>query len=69
MLDNPIRAKVKFRLSKEAVNMRPNRAGHEQAILGQVGRPLIYNVNGLYDITQDLLIQWYGCKWEWAMRP
>lgn len=66
MLDNPVKAKVIFSLSKEAINMRPNRATHEQAILGQVGRPLIYGVSGLYDITQDLLIDWYGCDWEWS---
>jgi len=64
--DGPVMAKVKMQLSGDAVNMRPNRAGSEEAILGQVGRPLMYGVNGLYDITQDLLISWLGCKWNWT---
>ena len=56
---------VTFTLSEDAVNMRPNRAGQEQGILGQTGAPLLYGVNGLYDITQDILIDWWGCEWRW----
>lgn len=59
-------AHVTFRLSKEAVNMRPHRAESEQAILGQTGHPLLHGVNGLYDIEQDLLITWHGAEWTWA---
>lgn len=65
MLDHPVSARVSFRLSSEAVNMRPSRTG-EHAVLGQVGRPLMYGVNGLYDIRQDLLIDWQGCEWHWS---
>ncbi len=64
--DREVKAKVKLTLSGDALNMRPGRAGPEQAILGQVGRPLIYGVNGVYDITQDLLIDWHGCSWKWC---
>lgn len=64
-LNKCIKSKVTFNLSNDALNMRPRRAGSEQAILGQVGRPLMYGVNGIYDITQDLLIDWNGCSWEW----
>ncbi len=56
---------VTFRLSPDALNMRPRRAGHEEAIRGQVGRPLTPGVHGLYDVTQDLLIEWHGAAWEW----
>lgn len=66
MIDNPVKAKVKFLLSKDAINMRPKRAASENAILGQVGTPLMYGVNGLYDVDQDLLIDWNGCKWSWS---
>ncbi len=58
-------AVVTFTMSKDAVNMRPNRAEQEQGILAQTGSPLLYGVNGLYDITQDLLIDWWGCEWRW----
>lgn len=66
MLDRPVTATARFALSGEAVNMRPRRAGHEEAILGQVGRPLMFGVNGLYDIGQDLLIDWHGRDWRWT---
>lgn len=66
--DEPIRAEITFTLSGDAVNMRPFRAAGNQAILGQVGRPLIAGVNGLYDVNQDLLIDFHGCEWEWTSR-
>lgn len=56
---------IRFKLSHETVNMRSSRAKSEQAILGQIGKPLIYGVNGLYDLSQDLLIDWNGCPWNW----
>ncbi|WP_391574249.1 hypothetical protein [Cohnella sp.] len=65
-LDKPATIKAVFRMSKEALNMRPHRAGKDQAILGQVGRPLLDSVNGLYDVLQDLLIDWHGAKWNWT---
>ncbi len=60
-----VTAKVRFRLTDDALCMRPDRAGNEQAILAQVGRPLMYGVSGLYDINQDLLIFWNGSGWKW----
>ncbi|HHV98457.1 MAG TPA: hypothetical protein GXX36_02590 [Clostridiaceae bacterium] len=66
MVEKAVTAKVTISLSSESVNMKPFRAGHEQAILGQLGRPLIYGVNGMYDILQDLFIDWHGCKWKWT---
>lgn len=63
--DEFIKSKVKITLSKSALIMRPNRASDEEAILGQIGNPLIHGVNGVYDIEQDLLIDWHGVKWYW----
>ncbi len=60
-----VMATVQFQLSHDAVNMRPARAGSEQAILGHVGRLLLPDVNGLYDIDQDMLISWFGHPWAW----
>lgn len=65
-LDKPAEVKVIVYLSKEAINMRPNRAVRGQAILGQVGKPLLSGVNGLYDVLQDLLIDWHGAGWKWT---
>jgi hypothetical protein len=61
----PVTATVRFQLSHDAVNMRPRRAAREQAITGQVGRPLLPGINGLYDINQDLMISWFGHAWQW----
>jgi alpha-galactosidase len=61
----PVTATVRFELSPDAVNMRPRRAASEQAIIGQVGRPLLPAVSGLYDIDQDLMISWFGHPWQW----
>jgi uncharacterized protein (UPF0297 family) len=60
-----VNAKVRFNLSGDALNMRPRRAKSNQSIIGQVENPLLYDVNGIYDVEQDLLISWYGCKWKW----
>lgn len=65
MLDKKVTSKVTLLLSGEAINMKPNRAKREEAIIGQVGRPTISGVNGVYDIKQDLLIDWNGCDWRW----
>lgn len=64
-VDRPIEAAVTFTLSSDAVNMRPRRARGDEAILAQDGRPLIAGVNGLYDVDQDLLIDFNGCDWSW----
>ena len=65
MVERPMWVNAKFRLSEGAVNMRPRRAGEEEAILAQMGNLLIHGVNGLYDADQDLLIDINGCEWKW----
>ncbi|MDP6629464.1 MAG: alpha-galactosidase [Kiritimatiellia bacterium] len=65
MLKEEVTAEVTFYLTHEAVNMRPRRAISEQAILGQIGRPLLRDVNGLYDMTEDYMLSWYGRPWQW----
>ena len=52
-------------LGSDTVNMRPRRAGREQAIIGQIGRGLLDGVNALYDIGQDCLLSWHGRNWKW----
>ncbi|MCQ6560977.1 alpha-galactosidase [Paenibacillus mendelii] len=64
--ERPQRVRVTFELSEDAINMRPRRAADGEAILGQSGRPTIYGANGLYDVLQDLLIDWHGADWRWA---
>ena len=66
ILEAPARCKVTFQMSADTINCRPNRARSGQAIVGQVGRPCLPGVNGLYDIEQDLLIGWQGCDWKWT---
>lgn len=65
VLDEPKMVQVTFHLSKDVICMRPRRAGCEESIIGHVGRPLLFGVNGLYDIEQDLLIEWCGKDWKW----
>ncbi|MDQ6420541.1 hypothetical protein RB620_14015 [Paenibacillus sp. LHD-117] len=65
-LDQPAKVKVRFHLSEDALNMRPHRANKGQAILGQVGKPLLRGVGGLYDVLRDLLIDWHGPDWTWT---
>ena len=65
--DEAVTAMVTFNLSGKAINVKPDRAEGEQAILGQMGNPLMHGVNGLYDILQDLLVDWHGCKWQWIV--
>lgn len=65
MLDKPTKGILTLTLSDEAVNMKPTRAKENQAIIGQIGHPVINDVNGVYDIKQDLLIDWNGCNWRW----
>ena len=54
--EKPVWVPVTFCLSADTVNMRPHRAGSNEAILGQTSGVLIEGVNGLYDAEQDLLI-------------
>lgn len=66
--EEPLTADITFTLSEDTVVMRASRAGGDQAILGQVGKPLIAGVNGLYDLNQDLLIDFHGCEWRWVSK-
>ena len=66
ILERPATCTVTFEMSADTINCRPNRARSEQAIVGQVGRPCLPGVNGLYDVNQDLLIGWHGCDWRWV---
>lgn len=63
-VDRPVKATMTFMLM-DAMNLRPTRASRDQAILGQLGRPLIDQVHGMYDTTWDLFIEWHGCDWTW----
>lgn len=66
MVEKPMWVTACFCLSSDTINMRPRRAGQEEAIAAQDGNTLMYGVNGLYDRAQDLLIDVNGCQWEWA---
>ena len=61
--DTPVR--IRFRAPVEMWNMRPNRAERGQTILGQSGRPLLFDVNGMYLPDWDLLLSWHGYNFEW----
>lgn len=61
----PARVRVAFSAPVEMWNMRPQRAGRGQAILGQSGSPLLYGVNGLYLPDWDLLLSWHGHDFAW----
>ncbi|MBT3193569.1 MAG: hypothetical protein HN341_13545 [Verrucomicrobia bacterium] len=63
--DADVQSIVTLNLSEKAINMRPERAEGGRAILGQLDAPLMHGVNGLYDILQDLLVDWHGCEWKW----
>ncbi len=63
--DEPHEIKVKVFLSEEAGVMRSKRAEGGQAILGQIGHPLIKGVSGLYDFNRDFLFEWNGADWKW----
>ena len=63
--ETPVFAEITFRLSGDAFCMRPRRAKCGEAIFGQTGRPLIYGVNGIYDVLDDCLISWSDYDWEW----
>lgn len=65
MVEKPMWVKVRLCLSDETVCMRAHRAGSEQGIAAQNGNVLIYGINGLYDVKQDLLIEINGSEWNW----
>lgn len=58
-------AQVTIRGHVGSLNMRPHRAGGEEAILGAVPGQLVWGVNGFYDTQWDLLIDWHGKDWHW----
>jgi hypothetical protein len=63
--DEPVNAVVEFSLSPGSIPLRPRRAGTNEAVLGMLGRPLLPGVNGLYDVEQDLLVDFAGAPWRW----
>lgn len=58
-------AQVTFAAPCQMWNMRPERAANGRAILGQMGYPLLYGVNGIYLPDWDLLISWHGQPFDW----
>lgn len=67
-VEEPMTAVIEFNLSMDTINMKPKRAGSEEAILGQLGNILINDINGLYDAKQDLFITMHGQKWSWEKK-
>lgn len=59
------RVKVKLLLSEHAGVMKSRRAEGGEAILGQLGNPLIRGVAGVYDMDRDFLLEWNCDSWEW----
>lgn len=57
--------RITIHLSGTAGVMRSRRAFGGEAILGQVGNPLIYGVPGLYDVENDALLEWRCDGWKW----
>ena len=60
-----VRALLTFHFKGEALCMKPKRAKEGEAILAQVGYPLIYGVNGIYSVMDDLMIDWTDADWYW----
>jgi len=60
-----VEARVTFHMSAEAIAMRLGRAQPGQAIVGTLGGATVPGVNGLYDVLDDLLIEWHGQPWRW----
>ena len=63
--DAPCRVRVEFAAPVEMWNVRPRRARAGEAILGQLGAPLMYGANGLYFPDWDLLLEWHGAAFMW----
>lgn len=57
--------RITIHLTGSAGVMRSRRAFGGEAILGQVGNPLIYGVPGLYDMEDDALLEWRCDGWKW----
>lgn len=56
--------RVDFML-RDGMVLRPRRAQEGEAILSQYGKPLIYGVNGLYDLETDIFLFWSCCNWSY----
>lgn len=63
-------AKLRVTVSspKEWWNVHPKRAAGEQAVTGQLGRPLLYGAEGIYLPDWDLLISMHGVSFVWEQR-
>lgn len=61
----PAQARIEFTASGEMCNMRARRAEAGEAILGQLGNPLIYGANGMYFVDWDLLLSLHGPRFSW----
>ena len=48
----------------DGIVLKPGRSTTGEAILSQVGKPLIYGANGLYDLDSDMYITWHGIDWH-----
>ena len=59
------RVRVKLLLGERAGVMKSRRAEGGEAILGQLGNPLIRGVAGVYDMDRDFLLEWNCDGWEW----
>lgn len=64
-LPEPASVQVSWFAPVEMWNMRPRRAEEGEAILGQMGHPLLYGANGMYLPGWDLLVSWHGCPFSW----
>ncbi|MFR2459030.1 MAG: hypothetical protein ACLTAO_07715, partial [Christensenellales bacterium] len=63
--DASARATVEFFSPGDMLNMRARRAAAGEAILGQMGHPLIYGANAMYFADWDLLVSWHGLDFTW----
>lgn len=63
--DEPVRATIEFFSPCEMRNMRARRASDGEAILGQLGHPLIYGANAMYFVDWDLLVSLHGLDFTW----
>ena len=63
--EEPVDVEVEITAPVEWWNVRPRRAQEGEAILGQIGAPLLYQVNGAYLPDWDLLLSWHGLPFAW----
>lgn len=63
--DETVHAQIEFESPVEMRNMRARRAASGEAILGQLGNPLIYGANAMYFVDWDLLVSLHGLRTKW----